>query len=73
MVGYLLTGSSNEALNAIAAKAGIDLENLPPGKRAQRVSRHQRTVPPGKAYPVNFECYHLILEYPNLKQNSKMG
>lgn len=72
MIGYLLSGASDAALKAIAAKTGVDLEHLPAGQgRPQRVSRHRRTVPAGKAYPVHFNCYHLILEYTSLKRNGR--
>jgi hypothetical protein len=72
MIGYLLSGSADDALRAIAVKAGVELEQLSTGEgRPQRVSRHRRTVPAGKSYPAKFNCYHLILEYPSLKRTGR--
>ncbi len=65
MLGYLLTGKPEDALSAIAGKLGAVLEeiaDLPPA--TNRCSKHARTVPTGKPYPLKFHCYHLILEFP---------
>ena len=69
MLGYLLAGNPDDALMAIGEKLGCSLSRIPehPG-RPNRVSRHTRTVPSGKAYPVDFDCFHLILEYPDLSR-----
>jgi hypothetical protein len=65
MLGYLLTGKPEDALNAIAGRLGVALEevtNLP--MATNRCSKHARIVPTGKLYPPEFRCYHLILEFP---------
>lgn len=69
MLGYLLEGDSADALGAIEKALGCSLEPLAdyPGKPG-RLSRHDRTVPIGKNYPTQFECYHLILTWPGLKR-----
>jgi hypothetical protein len=67
MLGYLLSGSAADALKRIEDKLACTLEVVPAfASRPHRVSSHRRTVPPGKSYPPNFHCYHLILEYPGL-------
>jgi hypothetical protein len=71
MLGYLLTGCAADALKEIEAKLGCTLKQVPAfAARPHRVSDHQRTVPPSKNYPVNFLCYHLILEYPGLSRSA---
>lgn len=75
MLGYLLTGSADEAFEKIASKLNCILSPVPehPDKPNRR-SQHDRSVPTGKAYPADFECYHIILEYPDLKRStSKNG
>jgi hypothetical protein len=69
MIAYLLKGTADEALGRIAEKIGTPLDELSDGDdRPQRISRHVRTVPVGKAYPANFDCYHLVLEFPALRR-----
>lgn len=71
MLGYLLTGTSQGAFEAIAAKLGCSLGPVPEhAARPLRRSRHERTVPAGKSYPDSFECYHLILDYPDLRRSA---
>ena len=49
MLGYLLTGSPVEALDAIADKLNCELKLVPVFQdRPHRVSRHDRTVPEGR-------------------------
>lgn len=70
MLGYLLTGKPEDALEAIAERLGVALEeviNLP--MATNRWSQHARTVPMGKPYPSEFRCYHLILEFPFARRN----
>lgn len=62
MLGYLL----KDAPAAVFAKIETDVpcqlqqhEGFP--DRAHRFSDHQRTVEPGKTYPVAFRCHHLML------------
>lgn len=70
MLGYLLTGKPNDALNAIAGKLGVALKEVADLPTAtNRWSKHARTVPTGKPYPSEFWCYHLILEFPSLQRN----
>lgn len=70
MLGYLLTGRPEDAINAVACALGVALEevlDLPTA--TNRWSRHSRTVPTGKPYPPEFRCYHLMLEFPNLQRS----
>ncbi len=64
MLGYLLSGKAADALDQIAGKLGCTLDAVKEfPSRPHRFSSHRRIVPKGKAYPINFECHHLILEY----------
>ena len=70
MIGYLLSGAGNEALERIAAKIGVTLEKVSDDDiRPQRVSRHLRQVPKDKAYSAAFSCYHLIFEFNGLRRD----
>lgn len=73
MLGYLLTGSTEDAFREISKKLGCVLDALPehPTKPNRR-SHHSRSVPPEKSYPAEFGCYHLILEYPDLRRSTTM-
>jgi hypothetical protein len=74
MIGYLLSGRAEDALDRIATKIGVPLDRLSPeDARPQRVSRHVRSVPQGKAYPAAFACFHLILEFPVLRREQEAG
>lgn len=74
MLGYLLSGSADDALSCIAKRLGCGLRVTSAfAGRPHRVSRHSRTVPAGKTYPVDFRCYHLILKYPGLKRSSRQA
>jgi len=69
MLGYLLTGSPSDALDAIGESLSVDLdqvENRSPD--TSRSSKHYRTVPAGKPYPADFCCYHLLMEFPGLER-----
>lgn len=69
MIGYLLSGCAQDALDLIAIRIGVALDRLSQDDaRPQRVSRHVRPVPQGKAYPAAFDCFHLILEFPALRR-----
>jgi len=64
MLGYLLSGSSADALQNIALKLGCRVDAVPSfSTRAHGISNHRRTVPVGKKYPADFGCHHLVLEY----------
>lgn len=72
MLGYLLKGSPNDAFTAISTKLGNALEPVAEhASKPNRRSLHQRVVPTGRSYSVDFVCYHLILEYPDLSRTSK--
>ena len=69
MLGYLLTGSPNDVFPTLARKLPCTMRPVPEHpSRPNRVSRHSRTVPPGKPYPKAFDCFHLVLEYPDLSR-----
>ena len=69
MLGYLLTGDPHDTFATIAGQLGCTLEPVSeyPAK-PNRLSKHTRTVPAGKLYPAEFDCYHMILEYPDLSR-----
>jgi hypothetical protein len=70
MLGYLLSGSTAYAFNAIAAKIPCKLEHHPKfPTRAHKTSSHSRTVPAGKSYPADFLCHHLIFEFLNVRRH----
>jgi hypothetical protein len=74
MLGYLLKGSAHDSLARIALKLDCALEAVAAfAERPLRISRHTRSVEDGKAYPINFECYHLIFEYPGLCRHQSSG
>lgn len=69
MLGYLLAGASAAAFKNIAEKIPCRFEDHPRFlSRHQKLSRHIRSVPAGKAYPSLFQCHHLILEFHGLKR-----
>lgn len=69
MLGYLLTGKPDDAFAVIAEKLNCTLEPVSEHlAKPNRLSLHQRKVPAGKAYPSEFGCYHIILEYPDLSR-----
>lgn len=71
MLGYLLNGVAEDALGSIASSLECDLQPVPPyPAETNRKSAHIRTVPPEKSYPREFECYHLILEFPDLERKA---
>lgn len=69
MLGYLLTGTTSAAFEQIAAKMDIQLlATDASAARAECVSQHRRAVPRGKSYPIAFDCYHLMLDFPQLRR-----
>ena len=67
MLAYLISGSATDALASIATKLDCELHDVVEhSARPNRYSKHVRCVPQGKSYPSAFECYHLILEFPEL-------
>lgn len=74
MLGYLLSGVASDALDGIARKLNVTLDEVREfPQRPHRLSVHQRIVPIGKSYSAVFECHHLILEYPALRRHKKSG
>lgn len=70
MLGYLLSGTPDDAFQNIAAKIPCKLENHPGfPSRPQKLSHHGRIVPSGKAYPPALYCHHLILEFHGIKRS----
>lgn len=69
MLGYLLNGEAAEAFDTIAKKLSCPLDPIPEhSSKNNRVSKHVRSVPTGKNYPVSFSCYHMILEFVGLSR-----
>lgn len=63
MLGYLLSGDPNIAFNNIENGVPCTLTHYQAFvDRDHKTSDHIRTVPPGKHYPANFRCHHLILK-----------
>ncbi|MEI3649027.1 MAG: hypothetical protein V6D39_03405 [Dolichospermum lemmermannii FEM_B0920] len=63
MLGYLFSGDPNKAFTNIETKAPCTLNDHPDfPTRDHKTSDHQRVVPSGKLYPVNFRCHHLLLK-----------
>lgn len=74
MLGYLLSGAPEQAFQNIAKKLPSTLENYSKASpRPEKYSRHVRSVPPGKKYPSEFVCHHLMLEFPKLKRGSSIA
>ncbi len=62
MLGYLFSGNPNQAFTNIENKVPCTLNDHPDfPNRDHRTSDHQRVVPPGKSYPAEFSCHHLLL------------
>lgn len=67
MLAYLISGTATDALSAIGERLGEELHQVANLMgRPNRVSSHGRDVPDGKPYPSTFDCYHVVLEYPEL-------
>lgn len=72
MLGYLLSGTPTEAFLSIAKSLRCTLDDIPDQlQRPNRLSQHQRMVPAGKPYPSLFSCYHIVMEFPDLKRSPK--
>jgi hypothetical protein len=62
MLGYLVDGDPKGAFKTMAAKIPCELRPHPGfPDRDHRTSDHLRNIPPGKTYPSEFRCHHLIL------------
>lgn len=71
MLGYLLTGTPEDAFRSIADRLGAALEDVTDlAPATNKCSRHKRAVPKGKPYSTDFRCYHLILEFPSLRRGN---
>ena len=63
MLGYLVAGEPNRALDRVAADVPCILENFPGfEERWHKISKHVRAMPPGSVIGSEFTCHHLILE-----------
>ncbi len=72
MLGYLLSGSPDNAFNSIAKKTPCILEDVPAFiERPHKLSRHTRSGSLCKIQYSEFRCHHLILEFPSLERASK--
>lgn len=72
MLGYLLSGTTDDAFQNIAKKTPCEMKNHSAfSSFPQKLSHHNRNVPMGKTYPSKFCCHHLILEFPDLKRSSE--
>lgn len=72
VLGFLLSGTTDDTRVAIQKKLGTELFTVAdlPSEPAW-VSHHSRVVPAGKAYPPSFDCYHVVLIYPDVKRAKK--
>lgn len=62
MLGYVLTSDVESVFANIAEKVPCTLEFVPEfSNRPHRRSRHTRSVQPGKTYPREFDCHHLLM------------
>ena len=62
MLGYLLSGDSNAVFRNIVDKGSWKLSphaHFP--NRDHRTSEHERKIPKGKSYPIQFRCHHIVL------------
>lgn len=68
MLGYLLEGDAQEALQNIAqrlATSFMETAAIDPN-RPHRSTVHAREVPKGKGYPTPFRCHHMVLSFHGL-------
>ncbi|MFM5979880.1 MAG: hypothetical protein ACKO9I_04930 [Sphaerospermopsis kisseleviana] len=71
MLGYLLSGDPDKAFTNIAKKVPCTLNDHPDfPDRDHKTSDHQRIVPPGKSYPIDFRCHHLLFKIIATPTNS---
>jgi len=71
MLGYLFSGDSNKAFSKIATEVKCRLNKDPIfPNRDHRNSDHQRIVPSGKPYPMNFRCCHLLFKIIAMSTNN---
>lgn len=66
MLGYLLTGDADTALDNIAAALGVPLTQHPEfPDRSHRISEHTRNCPPNRTCLPGFRCQHLMMMMSN--------
>ena len=71
MLGYVIDGTVEQHFTAIAARVPAVLTHHPAfSTRPHRYSDHQRAVPPGRPYPVEFRVHHLLLVLPHPTDSS---
>ncbi len=69
MLAYLLSGTAADTFDNIANRLRCALEETSEfSDRPHRTSNHRRTVPPGKSYPIEFTCHHMVLEFIGLER-----
>lgn len=71
MLGYLISGTVEKAIQNIAKSLKVKLEHHPNFKnRPHKYSDHKRQVPKEKEkyYPADFRCHHLIFELTAITQ-----
>lgn len=73
MLGYLLDGDPNTALDEISRSLGCQIHDLSehPDK-PNGVSTHTRSVPAGKLYPSTFSMFHLVLSFHGLSRSQEL-
>ena len=69
MLGYLLTGSPNDVFPMLARKLPCTMHPVAEHpSRPNRVSRHSPDRPHRQTVSEAFDCFHLVLEYPELSR-----
>lgn len=70
MLGYLLNGEADEALENVAQRLAIPFAETTPinPDRPHRSTVHAREVPAGKVYPTPFRCHHIVLGFHGLSR-----
>ncbi len=66
MVAYLMDGEPERFLANVGARLGVEMTEFTASRaRPHRTSRHTRSVPVGKEYPVDFTCHHIVMLLTN--------
>lgn len=72
MLGYLLTGTTENVFRNLEAKIPCILAAHPEfPNRPCKMSDHPRPVDIGKPYPTHFRCHHLILEFSGFARRKR--
>jgi hypothetical protein len=73
MLGYLLKGVPSKFYNKLSEQLDCPLvQHADFPERNHRTSDHQRSVPPGKPYPAQFKCHHLVFEIGSATDESRL-